>query len=1110
MSQLGQFNFEEGIETLTGNSGDIVHPQVGNVNIRGADHVTVVGNNTTATLSIYMDGEIADTYTTDSGNAVPAVNILRVLGGDNINTAGATNAVTIHLDTSIVQPVTSADGLSGLYSLGSNRFMHARGTDNTFLGDQAGSLGLTVATAVGNTGIGSAVLTGITSAAYNVGVGASALTLVTTGVANTAVGALAGSLMNGSGNTLLGKEAGISYTGTESYNIVIGNSGTVGESNKIRIGGAYGTGANQQDTAYITGMVHGSNGLTADLGDIICTAGNITASAGNISATAGYIETVDNDLYIGDKTVAITGPDLQFKKSRNGAVITSGDVLGNIKFSGHDGTSYDVAAQITSLSSGTIGTGRIAADLQFWTSPDIAGIALRRMDVKPTGEVYIYSPDSGVGLTIQSRGETITAGDLELTNGNVIVGNTAVSSDGGDINFKKSRSGGTVVTADNLGNLVYWGHDGTSDVLAAAVISNTSGTIATGRVPANLEFWTHPDSVVACTQRMVVGTTGSVTINAPDSGNALNSYGLIAAFSSSADHIANDLDFKKSRSGGVITTGDELGNITFQGHDGTNYVVGAAIIADTNGTIATNRIPTQLQFWTHPDSAVAALQRLTIASTGGVTIASPDSGVGLTVSGGGETISSGNLSLTSGNLALPTTSSTVGQITVNGIKAIHFYGTDNIFMGNAGNFTTSGSGTNIGLGTNSLVALTTGQRNICFGVNSGYKLTDGSFNCVWGVSSLYNATSSVLNLAIGYSSLYSATTGDGNNVAIGTIAGWNLTTGAHNVLIGGTNNYPTNTTGTGSAYTSSESSNILIHNVGVVGESNKIRIGTAGTGVCQQDACYIAGIYGVTPGGTVNAALVDSNGQLGSVASLGVANGGTGAATLTDHGILLGSGTGAITPLSVGSSGQILTGVTSDDPTWTTATYPSTVSKGDVLVASADNVIGVVTGAATAGYVLTANGAGSAPTFQANSGGGIATLNGDSGSATGSTVTLEGGTGITTSGTSATITISSTKTTCNTQTDSYALVIGDAGKFIIMNKASANTLTVPKNSAVAFATGTIVAVVQYGAGATTIAPVDGDVTLRSKGSALQLYAQYSTATLVKIDTDEWIVSGDLV
>jgi len=136
-----------------------------------------------------------------------------------------------------------------------------------------------------------------------------------------------------------------------------------------------------------------------------------------------------------------------------------------------------------------------------------------------------------------------------------------------------------------------------------------------------------------------------------------------------------------------------------------------------------------------------------------------------------------------------------------------------------------------------------------------------------------------------------------------------------------------------------------------------------------------------------------------------VADGGTGLSTLTAHALYVGNGASSPTALSVGGAGTILTGVNAADPTWTTATYPATAAIGDVLVASAANVIGVQSGAVTAGYVLTANGAGSAPTFQANAGGGVGTIAGDSGTATGATVTIAGGTNCTTSAGTATLTV---------------------------------------------------------------------------------------------------------
>jgi len=289
MSQLGQFQFLEILETLTGNTGDIVHPQVGNINILGAGHITINGNNTTATLNITLDGGVADTYTEDAGsNVVPVLGVVNVLGGDNINTFGAGNTITINLDESIVLPVTSSDGLEGLYSLGSNRFMHGRGTLNTFLGQSAGSLTLTAATAVNNVGLGANALTSIATSTYTTAAGANSAALLSGGSGNSFYGSGSGSaLVSGSNNTLISKDAGSAYVSTESSNICIGNIGVAAESNKTRIG-TYGTGAGQQDVAYIAGVVHCSNGMTVDTGDAVLTAGNLKLPT--TSSTVGQVQ----------------------------------------------------------------------------------------------------------------------------------------------------------------------------------------------------------------------------------------------------------------------------------------------------------------------------------------------------------------------------------------------------------------------------------------------------------------------------------------------------------------------------------------------------------------------------------------------------------------------------------------------------------------------------------------------------------------------------------------------------------------------------------------------------------------------------------------------------
>jgi predicted heme/steroid binding protein len=89
----------------------------------------------------------------------------------------------------------------------------------------------------------------------------------------------------------------------------------------------------------------------------------------------------------------------------------------------------------------------------------------------------------------------------------------------------------------------------------------------------------------------------------------------------------------------------------------------------------------------------------------------------------------------------------------------------------------------------------------------------------------------------------------------------------------------------------------------------------------------------------------------------------------------------------------------------------------------------------------------------------------------------------------------------------YTFVAGDRGKYVTMNNGSAQTVTVPPNSGVAFAVGTQIQVIGLGAGEITMAAGSG-VTLRYT-PGLKLRAQYSSVTCIKIDTDEWVLVGDL-
>jgi hypothetical protein len=102
----------------------------------------------------------------------------------------------------------------------------------------------------------------------------------------------------------------------------------------------------------------------------------------------------------------------------------------------------------------------------------------------------------------------------------------------------------------------------------------------------------------------------------------------------------------------------------------------------------------------------------------------------------------------------------------------------------------------------------------------------------------------------------------------------------------------------------------------------------------------------------------------------------------------------------------------------------------------------------------------------------------------------------------------SDSTPLSAQTASYTLALTDAGKTINMNVSASNTVTIPPNSTTPFIIGQRLDVIQTGSGQTSF--VEGlGVTIQSKNSNKKIAARYSGATLIKLDTNTWILIGDL-
>ena len=237
--------------------------------------------------------------------------------------------------------------------------------------------------------------------------------------------------------------------------------------------------------------------------------------------------------------------------------------------------------------------------------------------------------------------------------------------------------------------------------------------------------------------------------------------------------------------------------------------------------------------------------------------------------------------------------------------------------------------------------------------------------------------------------------------------------------------------------------------------------------------------------------------------------------------ILVGTGSGTYVSQSVGTNGQVLTAdsAETDGVKWATpAAGYSAPTLGSTSISSGatvTNVAGLTINSTTipsSATLLTSGGALGTPssgtltsatglpisTGVSGLGTGVATFLGTPSSANfASMITDEVGTG----------SVLLSDLAISAQTGSYTLVLADRGKLVEMGVGSANNLTVPLNSSVAFPVGTQIHLLQTGAGQTTVVAASG-VTI-NPAATLKLRQQWSAATLVKRSTDTWILMGDI-
>lgn len=97
------------------------------------------------------------------------------------------------------------------------------------------------------------------------------------------------------------------------------------------------------------------------------------------------------------------------------------------------------------------------------------------------------------------------------------------------------------------------------------------------------------------------------------------------------------------------------------------------------------------------------------------------------------------------------------------------------------------------------------------------------------------------------------------------------------------------------------------------------------------------------------------------------------------------------------------------------------------------------------------------------------------------------------------------------QTADYTAVLNDQYQTLVpMNKGTAVAFKIPTNASVAFPVGTVITVLNKGAGTCTISAVtSGTTTILSSGAtaAAPTLGQYKSAACIKTATDTWYVVG---
>lgn len=131
-----------------------------------------------------------------------------------------------------------------------------------------------------------------------------------------------------------------------------------------------------------TPLVVSSTGV---LGIGTTTPDNVTSAGIALVSNDGFMPQVVNRNKAADANAGYQ----VFDKDRNGSIVQSGDIIGNIVFRGYDGAAYHQAASIVASVNGTPGTNDMPGKMAFLTTADGASSPTERMAITSAGRIQV-------------------------------------------------------------------------------------------------------------------------------------------------------------------------------------------------------------------------------------------------------------------------------------------------------------------------------------------------------------------------------------------------------------------------------------------------------------------------------------------------------------------------------------------------------------------------------------------------------------------------------------------------------------------------------------------------------------------------------------------------